>query len=512
MNQIKTPHIFRKVLIANRGEIAVRIIRCLREMGIRSVALYSDADQHSRHRFMADEAVRLPGNTSAETYLRVDRIIAAIQNTGADAVHPGYGFLSENADFAEAIAATGATFIGPSPSAMHRMGDKVAARKLMREARVPIVPGSDDPLRTWEELRDVANEISYPLIIKAAAGGGGRGMRVVRKDSELEAAFQACTREAQDYFGNPEIFCERFIEHGRHIEIQVLGDRHGHAVHLFERDCTVQRRHQKLIEEAPSQFLNDAQRTKLGEIAVRAAKAVDYCGAGTIEFICESPDQCYFMEMNTRIQVEHPVTEMITGIDLIREQILVAAGLPLSFTQDEITPRGWAIELRINAEDPLRGFAPCPGLVSELQLPSGPNVRVDTHLYAGYQIPAFYDSMVAKLIVHGRDRDDAIRKILRALSELKISGVITTAAFHEQVLQDPDFLSGVFTTRYVDEKGEALIKNIYAHAPTPNMDEALSIIAAHIANTTRTQLPTGDDRLTWQHIANTQHAGRGLQR
>lgn len=487
---------FKKVLIANRGEIAVRIIRCLREMGIRSVAVFSDADEDSRHRWMADEAIRLLGNRSADTYLDQKKLIDALRLSQADALHPGYGFLSENAGFAQAVTDAGFVFIGPSADAMHKMGDKVAARNLMREAKVPIVPGSHEPLQSWDELRVLAQDIGYPLIIKAAAGGGGRGMRVVRKDADLAAAYEACTREAQDYFGNPAIFCERYIEHGRHVEIQILGDAHGHAIHLFERDCSVQRRHQKLIEEAPSQYLTQAQRERLGEIAVRAAKAVNYCGAGTIEFICESPELCYFMEMNTRIQVEHPVTECITGVDLIKEQILVAAGFALSYAQKDISIRGWAIELRINAEDPTLNFAPCAARIESLQLPAGPGVRVDTHIYPKYQIPEFYDSMIAKLIVYGRDREDTIAKLLRALAELKIGGVTTTAGFHEQVLQDEVFRSGKYSTRYVDERGELLIANMKTNTSRQTLPtEMLALVAAWELSQSVTA--TSDERKDW---------------
>lgn len=488
---------FNKVLIANRGEIAVRIIRTLRELGIGSVAVYSDADSDSMHRFLADSAIRLGGKTSTETYLNVPAILQAIKVSGADAVHPGYGFLSENADFADQIVHAGATFIGPSSEAMRKMGDKVEARKLMRSADVPIVPGSDGPLSSWEELKSIAAKISYPLIIKAASGGGGRGMRVVRKDADLQEAFTACTREAKDYFGDPAIFCERYIEKGRHIEFQIMGDKYGHAVHLFERDCTVQRRHQKLIEEAPSSFLTPEARQRLGDIAIRAVKAVGYAGAGTLEFICESPERCYFMEMNTRIQVEHPVTEMITGVDLIREQIHVAMGYPLSVEQNNIQIRGWSIEARINAEDPTKGFAPNPGTINELKLPQGPFVRVDTHLYQGYSIPTFYDSMVAKVIVWGRDRNDAIAKMLRAFSEMKIGGIPTTTSFHEQVFRDPDFLSGDFSTRFVDEKGETLIKKI-GDAKENKLDEYSAIFSALLMQLDQQMPPNNlDDRDNW---------------
>jgi acetyl-CoA carboxylase biotin carboxylase subunit len=451
-----------RVLIANRGEIAVRIIRACRERGISTVAVYSTADRASEHVRMADASVHLPGNTSAETYLNIPALTAAIKASGADAVHPGYGFLSESETFAAAVTEAGAKFIGPPPEAMHRMGDKIEAKRIMRAHKVPTVPGSQEALSSVEDLQKHAKEIGYPMILKAAAGGGGRGMRVVRSDADLAESFAACAREAAAWFGNPAVFCERYIENPRHIEVQVLFDEHGSGVHLFERDCSIQRRHQKLIEEAPSCYLNHEQRMHLGEIAVRAAAAAGYQSAGTVEFICESPDRAYFMEMNTRIQVEHPVTEMITGIDLIAMQLAVASGEPLPFKQSDITLRGWAFEARINAEDPARGFAPAPGLVTALNLPGGPGVRVDTHLYSGYEIPPQYDSMIAKLIVTGRDRDDALSRLGRALREIRVEGVPTTAAFHEALISHPDFRRGVFTTRFLEEQADWFKKSLTA--------------------------------------------------
>lgn len=442
---------FKRVLIANRGEIAVRIIRALRELGIQSVAVYSDADISSMPVRLADFAVRLPGRLSSETYLNIPALIHALKVSGADAVHPGYGFLSENADFVDAVTNAGAKFIGPSATAMRLMGDKIAAKNLMKQNGVAVVPGSDRPLESADEIKAIVKQTGYPLILKAAAGGGGRGMRVVRTDSELEPALAACQREAQAWFGNPAVFCERYIERPRHIEIQVLFDEHGNGVHLYERDCSVQRRHQKLLEEAPSPYLDDARRRKLGEAAVKAAKAAGYANAGTIEFICESPDEIYFMEMNTRIQVEHPVTEAITGVDLVKNQILVAMGEKLPFSQADIKLNGWAMELRINAEDPTNGFAPAPGRVDPCILPAGPDVRVDTHLYPGFTIPSEYDSMVAKVIVKGSTRENAIAKARRALAEMQIGGVPTTARFHEVLLNHPEFVSGNITTRFLEE-------------------------------------------------------------
>ncbi len=448
---------FQRVLIANRGEISVRICRALRDLGLQSIAVYSDADRDSAQRKFADFAVHLPGNTAAETYLNIPALLDAAKRAGADAVHPGYGFLSENADFAAAVTKAGMKFIGPSVHAMHLMGDKVEAKRLMKQNAIPTVPGSDEPLASAEALLAVAKKIGYPLIVKAAAGGGGRGMRVVRKEADIADAFAACTREAQSYFGNPAVFCEKYIENPRHIEFQILCDEHGNGVHLFERDCSIQRRHQKLIEEAPSTFLNVEQRARLGDFAVRAAKAAGYAGAGTIEFICEGPEQCYFMEMNTRIQVEHTVTEMITGIDLVTQQLRVARGESLTFTQADIKLHGWGFEARINAEDPLREFAPTPGRISKVHLPAGPFVRTDSHLYSGYEIPSYYDSMVAKILTWGNTRDEAAERMLRALSEVEITGVSTTARFQEILFAHPKFRAGDFTTSFLEQNMPALL-------------------------------------------------------
>ncbi len=470
----------KRVLIANRGEIAVRIIRALRDLGLESVAIYSDADRFGKAVEMADYAVHLPGNTSAETYLDIEKICQAIKASGADAVHPGYGFLSESDAFNQAVSALGVKFIGPTIASMRLMGNKIEARSLMKKHDIPMVPGIASAIQSVEELKKAASEIGYPMILKAAAGGGGRGMRVVRKDEDLEEAFKSCSREAQDYFGNPDVFCEYFIEHPRHIEFQVLFDEHGNGVHLFERDCSVQRRHQKLFEEAPSTFLTDEQRRKLGDIAVRAAQAAGYTGAGTVEFICESPEKAFFMEMNTRIQVEHPVTELITGVDLIAAQIKIAMGQPLPFKQQDIKLRGWSLEARINAEDPAKGFLPMPGRVDKLVMPAGPFVRVDSHLYPGYEIPSFYDSMIAKLIVWGSSREEAIGRMRRTLAEWKISGIPTTIKFHEALLKNEMFLSGDFTTKLIEEN-----QSYFDHAmlDEEEQEEAeaalLAVILAH---------------------------------
>jgi acetyl-CoA carboxylase biotin carboxylase subunit len=441
-----------RVLIANRGEIAWRVIRTLRELGIESVAVYSDADKDSLHRFQADFAVRLPGVSSAETYLNIPALIAAVKTSGADAVHPGYGFLSENPTFVRAVLAAGAVFIGPPPEAMERLGNKIEAKNLMIQNGVPVVPGAKEPLKDSVALRKLAKDVGYPMILKAASGGGGRGMRVVRQDADLDDAFQACTREAIAYFGSKDVFAERYIEQPRHIEFQVLFDAHGGGVHLGERDCSVQRRHQKLFEEAPSVFLTPESRAKFGGAAVQAGKAAGYTGVGTVEFICESPERAYFMEMNTRIQVEHPVTELVTGLDLIAWQVRVARGERLPWKQQDIALRGHAVEARINAEDPGREFAPAPGVVSELRIPGGPFVRVDTHLYPGYRIPDAYDSLVAKVICWGETRGEAMQRLLRALAELRLEGVPTTARFHEALVRHPKFAAGNVTTRFLEEE------------------------------------------------------------
>ena len=465
-----------KVFIANRGEIALRVIRACRDLGIKSVVCYSDADAASLPVRMADEAISLGGFDAKDSYLNVSKLINAIKATKADAVHPGYGFLSENSQFAEEIQKIGVKFIGPSPKSMDMLGDKVKAKKLMIEHKIPTVPGSYDALSNLDELLICARDVGFPMILKAAAGGGGRGMRVVRKTEELAASFSACQREALAYFGNAAIFCERYIEHPRHIEFQVLFDSHGQGIHLFERDCSIQRRHQKLIEEAPSIYLSAKQRENMGNIAVRAAQAAQYEGAGTIEFICESPDQFYFMEMNTRIQVEHTVTEEITGIDLVKAQIEIADGKKLQWKQEDVSIRGHSIQLRINAEDPSRQFTPCPGLVRKIKFPHGPGIRVDSHLLDGYEIPKFYDSMIAKLIVSGRTREETINRTKRALLELEIDGVTTTARFHELILSHPRFLKSDFTTRFMEEEAAWLDD----HYKTQELDELDAIMAALI--------------------------------
>ncbi|HFK1426702.1 MULTISPECIES: acetyl-CoA carboxylase biotin carboxylase subunit [Bacillus cereus group] len=442
----------KKVLIANRGEIAVRIIRTCKEMDIETVAIYSEADKESLHVQIADEAYCVGPTISKESYLNLTNIISVAKLTGCDAIHPGYGFLAENADFAELCRECNLIFIGPSPEAISKMGTKDVARDTMKEAGVPIVPGSQGIIKNTEEAIELANQIGYPVIIKATAGGGGKGIRVARHEEELVKGIQITQQEASTAFGNPGVYLEKYVEDFRHVEIQIMADTHGNAIHLGERDCTIQRRLQKLLEESPSPALDENVRKQMGEAAVKAAVAVDYTGAGTVEFIYEYKTKSfYFMEMNTRIQVEHPVTEMVTGVDLIKEQILVASGEKLSLQQEEVQFNGWAIECRINAENPAKKFMPSPGKVEMYLPPGGFGIRVDSAVYPGYSIPPFYDSMVAKLIVHGKTREEAIAKMKRALSEFVVEGVHTTIPFHLQLLDHPDFVKGEFNTKFLEE-------------------------------------------------------------
>ncbi|MDD1367591.1 acetyl-CoA carboxylase biotin carboxylase subunit [Bacillus sp. MHSD_36] len=442
----------KKVLIANRGEIAVRIIRACKEMDIETVAIYSEADKESLHVQIADEAYCVGPTISKESYLNLTNIISVAKLTGCDAIHPGYGFLAENADFAELCRECNLIFIGPSPEAISKMGTKDVARDTMKKAGVPIVPGSQGIIKNTEEAIELANQIGYPVIIKATAGGGGKGIRVARHEEELVKGIQITQQEASTAFGNPGVYLEKYVEDFRHVEIQIMADTHGNAIHLGERDCTIQRRLQKLLEESPSPALDENVRKQMGEAAVKAAVAVDYTGAGTVEFIYEYRTKSfYFMEMNTRIQVEHPVTEMVTGMDLIKEQILVASGEKLSLQQEEVQFNGWAIECRINAENPAKKFMPSPGKVEMYLPPGGFGIRVDSAVYPGYSIPPFYDSMVAKLIVHGKTREEAIAKMKRALSEFVVEGVHTTIPFHLQLLDHPDFVKGEFNTKFLEE-------------------------------------------------------------
>jgi len=440
--------LFNKILIANRGEIALRVIRTCKELGINTVAIYSEADKDALHVTFADEAVCIGPAPSRDSYLKIPLIISAAQITGADAIHPGYGFLAENANFSEICAESDIKFIGPSPKMINAMGDKSYAKDTMKKNGVPVIPGSDGVVTELNEGKKIALEVGYPIIIKASAGGGGKGMRVVWEEKDLEKAFQTASNEAESAFGNAAVYIEKFIEDPRHVEIQIVGDSEGKAYHYGERDCSVQRRHQKLIEESPSPVIDQAMRDKMGETAILGAEAVKYEGAGTIEFLVDKYKNFYFMEMNTRIQVEHPVTEWVYGVDLIRQQILVAAGEKIETLPKK--PVGHSMEFRINAEDPAAGFRPSPGRIESLHFPGGYGVRVDSHIYQGYSIPPYYDSLIAKLIVWGKNRQHTIARGRRALEEFTVEGIKTTIPFHLKVLEDDRFLSGNFDTGFLE--------------------------------------------------------------
>ncbi len=445
---------FRKVLIANRGEIALRVIRACRELGVRTVAVYSEADRESLHVRFADDDICIGPPPSRLSYLRIPALIAAAELTGADAIHPGYGFLAENAEFADTCAASNIAFIGPTGDQIRAMGDKASARRLAKEAGVPTVPGSPGVMASAEEALPVAEEIGFPVIIKATAGGGGKGMRIARDADEFPQLFSLAQNEALSAFGNGEVYVEKFLDRPRHVEIQVMGDSHGSVVHFGERDCSVQRRHQKLIEEAPSPALTGELREAMGTAAVRLAEAIGYVGAGTVEFLLDEDGSFYFMEMNTRIQVEHPVTEMVTGRDLVKEQILMAAGGKVDRRGKKL--RGHAIEVRINAEDPFKNFQPSPGLITAYHPPGGPGVRVDTHVYAGYTVPPYYDSLLAKLIVHGRDRAEALVRLGQALDSFILEGVTTTIPFLARVIAHPEFVAGTIDTKFIERQPQLL--------------------------------------------------------
>jgi acetyl-CoA/propionyl-CoA carboxylase, biotin carboxylase, biotin carboxyl carrier protein len=434
--------VFSKVLVANRGEIAIRVFRALRELGIGTVAVYSEADRGSLHADYADEAYLIGGGLPSESYLHQERVLAAAQEAGAEAIHPGYGFLAENADFARACAEQGLVWIGPPPAAIEAMGSKIEARERMRAAGVPIIPGVTEPVESADEVRSLGDELGWPVAIKASAGGGGKGLKVVRNREEAERAFESARREGEAYFSDPAVYVERYLEDPRHVEVQVLADSHGNVIHLGERDCTIQRRHQKLVEETPSPAVDDALRERIGSIAVEAARAVGYVSAGTIEGLLSRDGEYFFLEMNTRIQVEHTVTEMVTGLDLVREQVLIAAGHPLSVRQEDVHLHGHSIECRINAEDVSNGFLPAPGAITHYEEPSGPGVRVDSGVVAGSEISPLYDPMIAKLVVHGVDREHARRRMLRALDEFVIGGVKTLIGFHKALLTHPCFMEG----------------------------------------------------------------------
>jgi acetyl-CoA carboxylase biotin carboxylase subunit len=445
---VKPP--FRKILIANRGEIAVRVIRACREQGITSVAVFSEADREALHVLMADEAHLLGPPPSRESYLAIEKIIAAAKATGAEAVHPGYGFLSENAAFAERCREAGLVFIGPPPAAIRTMGDKTAARRAAMAMRVPVVPGTAEPVASDAEAARVAREIGYPVMLKAAMGGGGRGMRLVQTEKELESALRLARSEAGSAFGDSSVYLEKYVEEPRHIEIQVLADSHGTTIHLGERECSIQRRHQKLIEESPSPFVDEPMRQKMGEAACRLASSVGYVNAGTVEFLVDKQKNFYFLEVNTRLQVEHPVTEWVTGLDLVKEQIRIAAGEKLGYEQGDVEWNGWAIECRIYAEDPYRNFLPSPGTITSLRPSAGPWVRDDSGFYEGATIPIFYDSLISKLVVWGPDRAEAISRMARALAEYKVVGVRTTIPILQDIMAHPDFIAGRLSTQFLE--------------------------------------------------------------
>ena len=451
--------LFKKVLIANRGEIAVRIIRACRELGIKTVAVYSEPDKESLHVRLADESVCIGPAMASQSYLNIPAILSAAEITDADAIHPGYGFLSENYHFAEACTTSGITFIGPTAENIRLGGDKAKARQTMKKKGVPVVSGSDGPVPNEEVAVKVAKKIGFPIVLKASAGGGGHGMKIVKEEKDLEQAFFMAQREALTAFGNSEIYIEEYIPEMRHIEVQVMADSKGNTIHLSERDCSIQRRHQKLIEESPSPMSTTEKfKKRIGELGVKAARAIKYRNVGTVEFIVDNRGNIYFIEVNTRIQVEHPVTEAVTGIDIVKEQLKLAAGLPLEYKQFHIKPSGHAIECRINAEDPER-FIPSPGKITFLSLPGGPGVRVDTAIYQGYVISSHYDSLIAKVIVYGKDRTEAIAKMKRALDEFIIEGIQTTIPFHQKVLANPDFISGNFNTNFIEKNKNGTQEN-----------------------------------------------------
>ncbi|HXT15609.1 MAG TPA: acetyl-CoA carboxylase biotin carboxylase subunit [Gemmatimonadaceae bacterium] len=472
---------FKKILIANRGEIALRVIRACREMGITSVAVYSDADARAPHVREADEAVHIGASPPGESYLKGDRIIEAAQRVGAEAIHPGYGFLSEREWFSRAVRDAGLVFIGPPPEAIAAMGSKTAARQLAIAANVPVVPGTTEALRDADEAKQIAERVSYPVLLKAAAGGGGKGMRVVREPSEMANALDTARREAKNAFGDDAVYVEKYIVGPRHVEIQVLGDQHGTMLSLNERECSVQRRHQKMIEEAPSVAVSPELRRRMGETAVRAAKSAGYVNAGTCEFLLDRDGNFYFLEMNTRLQVEHPVTELVTGLDLVQWQIRIAAGERLPFSQDEIVPRGWAIECRITSEDPANGFVPSTGRISYLHLPAGPGVRWDGGIEVGSDVGLYYDPMLAKLIVHAPTREAAIDRMHRALLELTIEGVESSRDFHLRVMEDAEFRAGAIEIQWLERRLESLVNA----KPPADTAKTAALVAALIADRDR---------------------------
>jgi acetyl-CoA carboxylase biotin carboxylase subunit len=446
--------LFQKVLIANRGEIALRIVRACREMDIKTVGVFSDIDRNLIHLRDVDQKVALGGNSPAESYLNIDKILKACHLTKADAVHPGYGFLSENVLFVQKLQENGIAFIGPSVDVLQKMKNKLLAKKIIHDSGVPVVPGSLEVVNTLPEAKKIASEIGFPFMLKACLGGGGRGIRVVENEKNLEEAFNSARREAKMAFGNEEIYIEKILDNARHIEVQILADRFGKTLHLGERECSLQRRRQKILEEAPSPFLNDSLREKICNAAIKAAVALGYSTCGTMEFLITDDQKFYFMELNARIQVEHPITEMVSGVDILREQIRLASGEPLQLNTNQLNQRGHAIEMRINAEDPFRNFIPTPGVIKTYETPHGPGIRIDSHCYSGYEIPSFYDSLIAKLIVWDTDRIHAIRRSREALHSFIVEGVPTTIPFHLKILQNDDFLRGIFHTRFIEDEIE----------------------------------------------------------
>jgi acetyl-CoA carboxylase biotin carboxylase subunit len=495
---------FKRILIANRGEIAVRVIRACRELGVETVAVFSEVDRTALHVKEADYAHPIGPAPSRESYLVVDKILDAARKSGADAIHPGYGFLAENSNFARRCENDGIVFIGPPPDSIDAMGDKVAARTLMQKARVPVVPGSGGTLATAEEVATVCGEIGYPVMLKAAAGGGGKGMRLVHKAEDLQSSLRAVRSEAKSSFGDDRMYVEKYVTKPRHVEVQVMADTHGRTVHLFERECSIQRRHQKVIEEAPSPAIDDRIRAEMGRVAVQAAEAVRYVGAGTIEFLVDADRNFYFLEMNTRIQVEHPITEMITGIDLVKTQIEVAAGKHLPFRQEDLTRRGHAIECRVYAEDPYNNFMPSPGKIAFLQAPGGIGVRDDSGVYSGYEVTVYYDPLISKLIAWGSTREEAICRMRRALDEYSIHGVVTNLAFHRWVLQHPRFLAGDFDTNFIGQE----FRGLQDSGNTARREAALAAAAIaqrdrEIERSTRlaAQAPSQSQGSAWKAVA-----------
>jgi acetyl-CoA carboxylase biotin carboxylase subunit len=494
--------LFRRVLVANRGEIAVRVIRALRDLGIESVAVYSEPDRAALHVRLADHAFLVGPAPATESYLRIDKLIEVAKAAGAEAVHPGYGFLSERAAFARACAEAGLVFIGPSAEAIEAMGDKVAARRRMIAAGVPVVPGSEEPIASDAEVERIAAGVGFPIMLKAAGGGGGKGMRLVQGPGELKSALRAARSEAKNAFGDDRVYVEKAIVRPRHVEVQVLGDTHGHVVHLYERECSIQRRHQKVIEESPSLAIDAATREEMGRVAVQAARAVDYVGAGTIEFLVDQDRRFYFLEMNTRIQVEHPITEAVTGVDLVKAQIEIAAGRPLGFRQQDVVQRGWAIECRIYAEDPDNNFLPAPGRIEMLRVPNGIGIRDDSGVYEGFEVTTFYDPILSKLVAWGATRDEAIARMLRALHEYMVVGPVTNIAFHRWALQHPAFRRGDIDTGFI-------AREFRPGAPLDGPAADLPAIAAAVAAATRQPvrpattgpLPDGAAPSRWRAVA-----------